>query len=138
MMKLIRDVYPKVFWYAFNFGIITGALIVGGIYAKRPLSIPGPFLVCINFLLVTGAMILSVFVHRQKYKSIDFTLAREMSFIVYAVAALVLFAFRAHTGYLNKFNPIAVLLAFGMMYGLGRALSYIVAINMYRRIYAKE
>jgi drug/metabolite transporter (DMT)-like permease len=76
-------------------------------------------------------MALSVSVHKKKHRSIGFTVAREMSFLVYAVAALVLIAFRAHTGYLNKYQPGAVLVGLGMIYGLGRMLSYVVAMNMH-------
>jgi glucan phosphoethanolaminetransferase (alkaline phosphatase superfamily) len=120
MKNLVRELYPKKFWFAFNYGILAGLFIVVAIIAKKPLSIPSPVLMLINFLLVTSAMVLCVYIYRRKNGGIGFTIAREMAFIVYLLAALQLSTFRFLQGYHNKFQPIAVLLGLMMMYGLGR------------------
>jgi hypothetical protein len=132
MIKVMKELYPQFFWFAFNYGIVAGSLVVGGILAKRPLSIPGPLLLIINFLVVIISMILSVFIYRKKQKQIDFTTARELSFLVFALAAIELIIFRSHTGYWHRFHPGVVLFGFVAFYGLGRGLSYLIAMEMYK------
>lgn len=125
------ETYKKIFMPAFIWGMIGGSIIIILFFAKRTLHFPGKYLLVANCASIFLLMIASVFFYRKNVGAIGFTIAREMSFLVYFIAATVLMIFRFIDGYFYKFSPPVAILSVLGIYGLGRIVSYFIGMNMY-------
>ncbi len=127
----MRDIYKKIFKPTSIWGLIGGIIIIIFFYVKKALNIPVFILITANCTITIFLMVACVFSYRKRIGEIGFPIAREMSFLVYALIVSVLLIFRYLDGYFNKFSLPAILLGILLIYGLGRIISYFIGMNMY-------
>ena len=125
------DIYKRIVIPAFIWGAIGGVLILIQLYVKMTLQISAPAILIINIIGIISIMVASVFFYKKRTGQIGFTIARELSFLVYLIIVIILMFFRFTHGYFDRFSSIAILFGIVFIYGLGRILSYIVGMNMY-------
>ena len=130
-MEVMIEIYKKIVIPAFIWGLFGGILILIQLYVKMALHLTGPFILMLNTIAIIFIMIASVFFYRRRVGPVGFTIARELSFLVYLIAVILLLVFRFTQGYFAKFSFPAILLGIAFFFGLGRLLSHMIGMKMY-------